>query len=85
MILAKSIFNPNSTYIDEFRVGNLMLKDELLKHSNFSFLIESNQPKVNYSYFYLLNVQIPSMLDSLVSIQDSNRQEFFQYQLYENF
>lgn len=70
MIYCKTVFNPNESYIREFKNGNLLFFSNWLIDTNSTY-ITFDDKIVTQNLFYLLNVQIPSTLERIVRLQNS--------------
>ena len=64
-ILIRSIYNINRTYINEFHDNALLDNDRHSVPRNFYYKTDYNTT-INLNSYYLLNVQIPSLLETLV-------------------
>jgi hypothetical protein len=78
MIYAKSSFNPNLTYINEFNDGMLMEASSFLGSENFSYMTYLGDV-ISENKFYMFNVQIPSTLDRIMMAPNGTSRA--QYQL----
>ena len=84
MIYAKSIFNPNASYISEFNNARLFDHSARLLKSNFTYITAYGYP-IDENKYYMFNVQIPSTLDRVVYTKDSELQKTYTNELEYNF
>lgn len=66
MIYLKSVFNPNSTYINQFLNGNLLESQDYLYTQYFNYTTFLGDV-ISENKYYMFNTQLPATLQRLIS------------------